>query len=156
MKIFIWDFHPHTLHPLPWELHWSLPDPKSDPDHVPDLTWDLSHHCRFVWPALDSCLTLATALHLQVLCDGTLSGRPVSLPVLGSPLTPEFPSPVKQPHSYYFVDSKRERSILKISPFHLIYSFILPMNFSDLWKLEMCLTPSWLQSPWFSQFPEAH
>lgn len=87
----------------------------AEPNHVPGLTWDLPHHCGFVWPLLDSGLALATALFYQVLCDGELSGKLVFLP-----LAHEFLSLVKSHSSCCSLDSKRERSILKISPFLLI------------------------------------
>lgn len=82
----------------------------------------------------------------------SLTGR--SLPVLCSPLAPEFPFLVKPSPSCCSLDNKRARGIMKTSPFHLIYSFILPMNIKDVWKVEIVShTLLTLVSLVFSPFP---
>lgn len=80
VKSLMWYFQLHSLHPSAWELHWSLPKLLSryacaltiylaGPDHVSGQTTDLPSHCEFIQPSVDSCLTLVTALFLQVLPD---------------------------------------------------------------------------------------
>lgn len=137
-KSHLWLTPSDVIHPLAWELHLSFCEPvcmyclfltiyHGDPDRVHGLNWVLPHHCGFFWPALHS------------VCDSTVSGRPVSVAVLFSPLAPA--SLVKGMFCSS-LDSGREGSILKVSPFLLTYSFTTPMIFSDAGNVSHTLLTS--------------